>query len=743
MKSTVIPDDIVSSNGVSGIDLTTLTPSVTNLVNIYSAYNYFGPLYAGLTAGTGFIDKILKESFGTTRDFAGLSVFWGGVGYKAFEQIRDNNTIPDKAKTVLYGLAASSSLGMVLYGHDFLREKHDLERLGKAINLTMDFCSDDKDNNLEKSGLVQDLGSKFTNKFITHSVLNQILEITKLFVMQKLSSVMPSTKLSIFLAMKGEKGLENIAKTALLQVAKQLINLGYSELSGRLSKDVELDIKQKIAKLALQDGNTPKIMSLDNKINTFAQDVQSTYTIASSGISNLISDFLTPLIMPKSDQGISFYKEIISKYPSLLLLNGVMDNLLPTFFATISDYLRNKMWNQQDKLKYGNEISSQKMGGFTLNIVNTTDNYTYANIQEIAKLGGNQFMLSELLKFLADNQGNNPAQGNQFAITVNESLKQLISDIAFALQLPMLKLTEEQLSTLDYKLELVKKAISDPQLFSLMQEDPIAKAIETLKVLRSEYLAGPIRTTGKDCTLTIKNYSLKKASEEKEMIHIDKFVFDRGIHVITGKNGTGKTTILTDIAGCIAPAFNSSGEIISPVDGNGHQMPMIFCGTTAFAPPATTLFDRLCYRLPEQYRTENRDKLLNNVKALYYEFGQDEFNDNKLLTVQNNDKLNLSEGQKNLTILIAAILYKEYLNQPVLLVIDETLRSIDIAALQKVCGYIKKHFKDSIIISVDHTYHANTEFYSEDHVIDLAEYKPGSIDEVSFSGDTENHDSIL
>ncbi|MBA2628727.1 MAG: hypothetical protein H0U78_01660 [Rickettsiaceae bacterium] len=72
--------------------------------------------------------------------------------------------------------------------------------------------------------------------------------------------------------------------------------------------------------------------------------------------------------------------------------------------------------------------------------------------------------------------------------------------------------------------------------------------------------------------------------------------------------------------------------------------------------------------------------------------------------------------------IISAIIYKQYLNAPVLFVIDETLANLDLDTTSLVCNAIKKIFADSIVLSVDHNARHNQDFYTD--LIDLADFKP-------------------
>ena len=124
---------------------------------------------------------------------------------------------------------------------------------------------------------------------------------------------------------------------------------------------------------------------------------------------------------------------------------------------------------------------------------------------------------------------------------------------------------------------------------------------------------------------------------------------------------------------------------------------------------------------------------MQSALQLFALFGQHGFSEEKLSTKGNDDKLNLSTGQGKLAMIISAIIYKKYLGEPVLFVIDETLANLGIDTTNLVCNEIKKIFSDSIVLSVDHNARHNQGFYSD--LIDLASFKPvevmGIIEEVN------------
>ena len=134
---------------------------------------------------------------------------------------------------------------------------------------------------------------------------------------------------------------------------------------------------------------------------------------------------------------------------------------------------------------------------------------------------------------------------------------------------------------------------------------------------------------------------------------------------------------------------------------------------------------RLTYRLPAEYRETYKQQLIDQTLKFFDIIGQQDFNGEKLLAKGNNQSLGLSTGQSKIAILISAILYKLYLNQPVLSVLGKTLANLDTKTTKLKCNTIKDIYKDSIILSVDHQAEGNTGFY--DTFIDSSQYKPQEV----------------
>jgi ABC-type multidrug transport system ATPase subunit len=218
------------------------------------------------------------------------------------------------------------------------------------------------------------------------------------------------------------------------------------------------------------------------------------------------------------------------------------------------------------------------------------------------------------------------------------------------------------------------------------------------------------------------------------MLFIEAMQFHPGsIYAIVGTIGSGKTTLLSDIAKVMMPFFRSSGTIKYPVTSDGKTVEEIFCGSIPFSPPATTLLERLTYRIPSKYVETNKSALEEASLTLFKELGQKDFTKEILSAKGNDASLKLSTGQGKIIMLISAILYKQYLKKPTLFVLDETLANLDETTTKLVCSTIKKQFKDSIVISVDHNARQNQDFY--DNLVDLAQYTPPQSNDTPLAGE--------
>lgn len=503
----------------------------------------------------------------------------------------------------------------------------------------------------------------------------------------------------------------------------------------------------RVADIVLKQTNTSTVMELGGDINSFSQDVNSSIREANSSIEGLSQSIIVPLIYAHNASPVYDIHSAIQNYSNLIIFESLMKAVISfDNVNAVKKYISSKILRTQEveavKEKIGVGMKSIQMGGCTIRMMDNSEKYSYANIQEIAKYGASDFMYEQVMSYIkhSDSSGYAPSKLREIV----EMMKSFVSSGMFLTFLPSLNIEgPEELQKLENLFSRLANLIDNAEgkmriAGASSAEDLVARASKTYKTLlknTSTSIAG--RGLSDEMSLVVKNYSLKKQSEDNGMLYIKSQEFLPGqVYAISGTIGTGKTTFLSDIAKCLnTSVFKSEGSILYPTL-DGGSLVGIFCGTELFSPPATTLFQRLTYRLPTEHVESNSKNLVAEILTIFKEFGQ-EFDEKNLA-----DKgFECSTGQGKLAILISAIIYKNYLQKPVLFAIDETLANLDIVTSGKVCSYIKKIFADSIVISVDHNWYGNLNFY--DLNVDLAGFKPGAVveevEEAKEQGGHYNH----
>lgn len=727
------------------------------LMNLYNAYTYGGSKHASAFVGASMVDGVLSSAFHIERNYTTLSSFWGYVAYRCVHEIGSYDVIPLQYKKPLYIFTSIVALGMVWKGPDIFAKKIEVGKTLKYMQIIANF--------FDERGVIDATAKKFeegyisgisyslkninyllSNKFILNSLLKQGISVVQLLLVQKFFHSVPTKELASVFASKSENPLNYLLQWSFSAIAKELIRLISNRLKSKLDESVKKEINLKLAELVLQDDNSQIIMKLDKEVRKLPQYIDCAGRESTEKLSLIFENTLLPIILKSKlgeDSGKNFAIKLFQSYPSFLLLDAFINKIFNLENITlVKDQLEKLFWKSDfhsDETENHSEHRQQTLpSGISISQLITTETYTFANIQEIAKLGGSKFMLKKLLAYHQRTQ-----QDNQQQLSSGTNLLQDIVHTFFLAGLyKASKLSDESLFSLTQDLASLKSVLGLEQSIAfvgsaLPKPEEISKIVMALK---GKETSGPVRTTSSEMALQIKSYRLNKhdSSGTKPLLEIENLEFRPGIYAIMGQIGTGKTTFLTDIARCLAPVFESSGEFFYPVH-QGKPIEQIFCGSVSFAPPATTLFERITYRLPPEYIKHNKDNLLREIINLSKTLGQIKCADN-LETRVAGSGLDLSTGQGKLILLIGAVLYKQYLKEPVLFVLDETLANLDSETTKKVCKLIEFYFRDSIVISVDHQAITNTDFYH--NYIDLSRFKP-AIDIVHGSSAWAEETSLL
>ena len=715
--------------------------SIQNSLNIYTAYSYFGARAVPIVAGSSLADGALAKYAGTTKNYAGLSAFWGYVAYNAISKLHKSDYVANKYKAPLDVFFALSAIGMAWKGYDFIGSgglnfakslkagavsAKLFEGEGCVISHVEQAFQESYMGGVFAS--IKNLKSILSNKFIATLLLKQGVNIAKLVVIEKyFSNLLSISKLSLYYAYEKGEGANSILKVLVPTMAKFLIT---SFVDNYISPNLNIDkeVSMRVADIVLKQTNTSTVMELGRDINSFSRDISSSIREANSSIEGLSQGIIVPLIYSHNASPVYDIHSAIKNYSNLIIFESLMKEVISFGNVNaIQKYIASKILRNQEaevaKEKVGVGMKSIKMGGSTIKMIDNSEKYSYANIQDIAKYGASDFMFEQVKSYIKHSDPSSYAPSKlREAI---EMMKSFVSSGMFLIFLPSLNVEgPEELQKLESLLSRLANLIdnsADGKMFITMADGAVDKASKTYKALLKNTSASIAeRGLSGEVSLVVENYLLNKKSEDNGMLCIKSQKFLPGqVYAISGTIGTGKTTFLSDIAKCLnTSVFKSAGSILYPTL-DGELLVGIFCGTELFSPPATTLFQRLTYRLPTEYVDSNSQNLAAEILGIFKEFGQ-EFNGKNLA-----DKgFECSTGQGKLAILISAIIYKNYLQKPVLFAIDETLANLDRVTSDKVCSYIKKIFADSIVISVDHNWQGNPNFY--DLNVDLAGFKPGA-----------------
>lgn len=203
--------------------------------------------------------------------------------------------------------------------------------------------------------------------------------------------------------------------------------------------------------------------------------------------------------------------------------------------------------------------------------------------------------------------------------------------------------------------------------------------------------------------IIVKNVSFGYDSEHPVFDGLN-LIFEKGLNVITGSNGKGKTTLLNLVQGYLNPdrgsifAQNSEKELFAI---NGEMVAYYSQGAELFHIPLRD--NIICC---ESLRKKTDDEILDK----FFRVGLDIDDIEQQLGRDVSEKRNYSCGQQK-KILFSRILL---IDKPIYL-FDEPLAGLDIIAKQKVCEEINKLANDKLVIVVTH----ETDGFKYDRIFSL------------------------
>lgn len=712
--------------------------TLQRMLNIYSSYKYGGKNAAFAMGATSLADGVLAHN-GINKNYFSLAAFWGSIAYQGIQQISQFE-IPQKYKIPAQIACAGVGTLLALKGKDIFENKHNVQETSNKILLAAKiFDEDNAIKRIEDSfkegystgarSVFNNLNSLLSNKFIYTALGKQMVDALHLIVFNKfLNDTISLNKLNIFNSHKNGEAVNFVMKAIAVSIARNLIEIIHNKISENINSESKRYLDKKMTELFLNEDNSSKIMHIGpDKMDSFSDNVVQITNDANMESASIIREVVLPhLYSNKVEKNVNF-TETIQQHPLLVLCNSTCRQLLSgSNIAELSKYIFGQDNLKVSVLEY--DLVTRKKHGVMQIFQNTPEKFVHYNIQEIITLGGNDYMRSQVEQYFRK-QSDTFMFNNNMIHTTN--LLQIISgqlgDLLFAILLNHYKIqSQDEIMLLEQSLGAISQYI-DPIntgsiTFNSVQVNPseVSKIYNIL--IDDDFSINAERHLSKNHVLKLNNYELKMLGRTT-LLEIDDLEFQAGnIYAIHGKNGAGKSVLITDIAKCLANTFESKGEISYPAN-SGKELKKIFCGDSPFISPKATLFDLLTYRLPKECSEERKQELGELGRNLLKDFGQERF----IEEVGNNPVAATSKGQGNMISFISAILYKQYLgDQPVLFMIDETFTGIASDVINLIQVKIKEYFKDSIVIAVDHEYEKylsskaepNKVFYNQDVKID-------------------------
>jgi hypothetical protein len=742
------------------------------MLNLYTAYSLAGKKGALWSCSTALGDGAIKKCTAAQRNYVSLFSFWGMLSYKSIEKIHSSEKIPYKYKIVLDALLAGTSIYMAIYGEDFFDKKYEAGSTKLAAKYFDDSGAITRLEEEYSKGYYPAIKFSLThpkqllaNEFLHNCLLDQVVNITTFMFLDhyaKNSSRDTSKLVSYF---SGKDTNINFGKTALNLSLNLFIQVGISTYSRICKKGFYQYIKNEVSKRAAYyhlDPDKAEISSkLESEINNLSREIPKSYELASQRTFEFLKLFLMSGLYnsprEKSFAGLieNYAPLVLTKFAINTYLKGELNKIGFRMFYSTSD--------EEPIQKIFRILSFEKQDKFGEILPKSPAEYSPADLRKISGHGGYQFMRKRVSDYY-DNYRETYSDAIDYPIFMG-----VINDLGMDyFNLQGICLQSLWLKFLDIPADKFPSIEStNIEAFNLINNEYTYQAltpkeIEGLymvvsKLNSSSNLQGINRIVNLNLALEIMSYKLYTQIDNEEpnlITYIDHIKFEPGkIYGICSKTSF-KYDLLADIAGSLdSSVFSSVGDIAYP-SLDGEAIPKLFCSSACSAIPAKNLYEQLTYRLPEEFLEQNKFRLMDRARELFNDYSYSFFDSNAFLpyrwddenmsfdntnilrkvnsdvlsTGDNSDKddIILTTAEKSsLNMIISAILYKEYINKPVLLLMEDVLSCFKTNAFKIVVDQLKHIFSDSVIISCDNP--DKTDIYDE--YIRLEDYTPNQIHE--------------
>jgi len=243
------------------------------------------------------------------------------------------------------------------------------------------------------------------------------------------------------------------------------------------------------------------------------------------------------------------------------------------------------------------------------------------------------------------------------------------------------------------------------------QAAPIAKqhVEQFIDIIFSEPGSGVQRTCHQGNWLSVEDYDLWV--NDRLILHIDHLNLQMGQHyAITGLAGVGKSTFMMDLQWGIGGDLKSTGTFGYPYDAHGHPPGLFFINQDTYWPEHASWmqvlgFPQIFEALSLQQQAAFQQKAIDLLQALHVFSAEDAGLSIDWPAFLAAPIPQLSGGQVKKIALIQAIL-----NQPDILILDETFAGLDPQSVRLAIQALQTHLPDVLMLSIDHQASANNDF---------------------------------
>lgn len=661
------------------------------------------------------VDEFLISKSTYSNHYLSTSAFWLTT---ALAPITSNSVnVAPNYRIPIYLCSMISSGIITTYTDDFLDYKNKIETPIGAF-LTISKLFDDK--NIISQNEIQKIYDKFAESiFEGTSVLAN--DISEIYNNQFLSAYFKSTALSlvnvvlenIFLYyLSGYSG--NLFITTLInnyntgevstffQVPKVFLNQGIKIiLAYSLKSFLEFYIHtieyslttqqlqmilEKSTKIILEDGNGRKIM--DNEegkeiINNLTNDLFSLYYFGATKLNDIFSKssgFLISLNTVQKFAPDGFAPYTLTIIPIQMLLRTIAEDTKE--LSEKRSKAQSKVWHSMNDI--------------------------IENIEQITMRDGQEFVKYKYNSFLSAKT--DIEQKSEYLFMFKRALTKCLIPLNQFMDIIYLgyKVISNQLDIakaplITSSIDNLNDFLSGNLIFQIENNDLIIakqRIDKLLKIVSSDRNEGVIHVWSEQDDLSFKNYSLML--DDKELVKIDDLKLQYGtVYVITGKSGCGKTSALIDVKSWVSGALSSSGEISIGLV-NEKKPKIMFVDQKLYLPSESTLLESIFFPnilglLSDAEAAQLKERVIELLKELEIDEFINQNENSGILSRLDEQEFKLSGGQSKKIAIIQAII-----NEPDILIMDETLTGLDKKSVILVEQSLKKYLPHSMIMVVDH-----------------------------------------